>query len=56
VAVSVFGHDVALKIVTLPDGMTRLKPEFDDVDRVARATGKTHADVLAAATKAGESK
>lgn len=56
VAVSVFGHDVALKIVTLPDGTTRLKPEFDDVDRVARATGKTHADVLAAATKAGESK
>ncbi len=38
--VSVFGHEVAIKVSTLPDGSTRMKPEFDDVVRVAEATGK----------------
>jgi uncharacterized protein (DUF111 family) len=54
--VSVFGHDIALKVVTLPDGSQRAKPEFDDVDRIASATGKSHADVRAAAANAGEAK
>lgn len=43
--VSVFGHDVAIKVATLPDGSTRMKPEFDDVVRVAAATGKGVAEV-----------
>jgi hypothetical protein len=55
-SVSVFGHDVSLKVVTLPDGSVRVKPEFDDVDRVAASTGKAHADVYAAAINAGEGK
>lgn len=54
--VSVFGHDVSLKVVTLPDGSERAKAEFDDVDRVALATGKTHAEVRAAATNDGADK
>lgn len=38
--VSVLGYDIALKVATLPDGSSRVKPEFDDVARVAAATGK----------------
>ncbi len=34
-----FGHPVRVKVVILPDGRTRAKPEFDDVLRVAAATG-----------------
>ena len=49
--VTVFGHEVSVKIVTLPDGSERAKPEFEDVDRVANATGKTHAEVRAAAIR-----
>lgn len=54
--VSVFGHEIALKVVSLPDGSHRAKPEFDDVDRIATATGKSHGDVRAAAVSAGELK
>jgi uncharacterized protein (DUF111 family) len=39
---------VGLKVVTLPDGTRRAKPEFDDLARVAAATGRTPADVSAA--------
>lgn len=39
VVVQVEGHDVALKVVTLPDGSQRAKPEADDVQRVASALG-----------------
>lgn len=39
--VSVAGHEVRVKIVTLPDGSTRAKPESDDVVRVAQATGRS---------------
>ncbi len=39
--VSVFGHDVDIKVATLPNGGSRMKPEFDDVIRVAAATGKS---------------
>ncbi|HVZ48029.1 MAG TPA: LarC family nickel insertion protein, partial [Gemmatimonadaceae bacterium] len=41
VSVTVGGHEVAIKIATLPDGSTRIKPEFDDVARVAAATGRS---------------
>ena len=36
VTVSVDGHEVRLKVVTLPDGTERSKPEADDVQRVAQ--------------------
>lgn len=50
-SVEVFGHTVVTKVAALPDGTTRAKPEFDDVDRVAKATGRSHSDVYAEAMK-----
>ncbi|HEX3134953.1 MAG TPA: LarC family nickel insertion protein [Planctomycetota bacterium] len=38
-SVSVHGHEIPLKIVTLPDGSERAKPEADVVLSVARALG-----------------
>ena len=43
--VDVLGHAVRLKIVTLPDGSERAKPEYDDVQQVALATGRRPADI-----------
>ena len=43
--VEVLGHTVRVKIVTLPGGESRAKPEFDDVQRVALATGRRPADI-----------
>jgi pyridinium-3,5-bisthiocarboxylic acid mononucleotide nickel chelatase len=43
--IGVLGHTVRVKIVTLPDGASRAKPEFDDVQRVALATGRRPADI-----------
>jgi uncharacterized protein (TIGR00299 family) protein len=51
--VQVFGHPVALKVVTLPDGSTRAKPEHDDVARVASASGKPAAVVRSEALRQG---
>jgi uncharacterized protein (TIGR00299 family) protein len=47
VTVEVLGHQVAVKVVELPDGTRRAKPEFDDVARVAAATA-TPAEVIRA--------
>jgi len=49
--VTVLGHDVRAKLVTLPNGVRRGKPEFADVQRVALATGRPLQDIsrLAAA-------
>jgi uncharacterized protein (TIGR00299 family) protein len=44
--VSVLGHEIAVKVVSLPDGRRRAKPEFDDVQRVAQATGRTPGDIF----------
>ena len=44
--VSVLGHDIAVKVVRLPDGGRRAKPEFEDVQRVAQATGRTPGDIF----------
>ena len=44
--VTVLGRAVNVKIVTLPDGSTRFKPEFDDVVAVAREMGRTPREVL----------
>lgn len=41
----VLGHSVRVKIVTLPSGERRAKPEFDDVHRVALATGRSAFDI-----------
>ena len=53
--VEVRGHVVRVKVVTLPDGSTRAKPESDDVGRVSAATGMTAREVSDAARSALES-
>lgn len=52
VVVRVEGQEVALKVVTRPDGRRTAKPEADDVQRVAVALGRTMRDVEAAALRA----
>jgi uncharacterized protein (TIGR00299 family) protein len=41
----VLGHQVRVKVVTLSTGECRAKPEFDDVQRVALATGRSAFDI-----------
>ena len=57
--VDVLGHRVRVKRVTLPEGKTREKAEFDDVSAVAAATGRSVAEVselaVAAARRTGQS-
>lgn len=50
--VRVHGEVVRLKVVTLPDGSTRAKPEFDDVRRVAAASGRSLQEIADAARDA----
>jgi uncharacterized protein (TIGR00299 family) protein len=45
-SVSVLGHQIAIKLVALPDGRRRAKPEFEDVQRVALATGRSPGDIF----------
>lgn len=52
--VEVLGHTVRVKRVTLPDATTRAKPEFDDVQRIALATGRLPADIYQLALGAAE--
>jgi uncharacterized protein (TIGR00299 family) protein len=52
VTVDVLGHPLRLKVATLPDGDRRAKPEFDDVQRVALATGRRAADIYQLALSA----
>ena len=52
--VEVDGHAVAVKVVRLPSGLERAKPEFDDVQRVAEATGRPAADIFQDARRAAE--
>jgi uncharacterized protein (TIGR00299 family) protein len=44
--VTVLGQEIAVKVVELPDGRRRGKPEFDDVQRVALATGRSPHDIF----------
>ena len=53
-SVDVLGHAIAVKVVTLPDGSTRGKPEFEDSQRVALATGRPLRDILRLAGDAAE--
>ena len=52
--VNVLGHAVRVKIVDLPEGGSRIKPEYDDVQRVALATGRRPADIYQLALAAAE--
>jgi uncharacterized protein (TIGR00299 family) protein len=52
--VSVLGHDVRIKEVTLPDGGSRAKPELDDVQAVALATERHPLDIYQLALSASE--
>jgi uncharacterized protein (DUF111 family) len=52
-AVSVGGHAVRLKVVDLPGGGSRAKPEFEDVRRVAALLGMPPREVHDAALAAG---
>ena len=52
--VDVLGHPIRLKVVTLPAGGTRAKPEFDDVQRTALATGRRPIDIYHLALGAAE--
>ena len=53
-AVDVLGHQVSVKVVRLPDGRLRSKPEYDDVHRVAVATGRPLSDIFWLASAAAE--
>lgn len=44
--VKVLGHEIAVKVVDAGDGRRRAKPEFDDVQRVALATGRLPHDIF----------
>ena len=44
--VTVLGHEIGIKLVDLSDGRRRGKPEFDDVQRVALATGRSPQDIF----------
>lgn len=52
--VRVLGHDVRVKVATLPNGGQRRKPEYDDLWAVARATGRSLKDVSSLALAASE--
>lgn len=52
--VELAGGRVRVKVAILPNGDRRHKAEFDDVQAVARATGRTAADVAAQAVAAAE--
>ena len=53
-SVTVRGHAVRMKIVALPDGARRVKPEYDDVARLAEVTGITLREAVVAAREAAE--
>jgi uncharacterized protein (DUF111 family) len=52
--VQVLGSPVALKIVRLPNGRVRAKPEFSDVQRVAQQTGRSLRDIFQLAADLAE--
>lgn len=52
--VEVLGHSIRVKRVELPDGTRRVKPEFDDVQRVALATGRPSVAIFQLAADAAE--
>jgi pyridinium-3,5-bisthiocarboxylic acid mononucleotide nickel chelatase len=53
-SVTVLGHEIATKVVRLSDGRRRAKPEFEDVQRVALATGRSPHDIFMLASTEAE--
>ena len=54
IRITILGHEVAAKRVTLPDGRKRTKPEFSDVQCVALATGRPLQDIFRLAAAEAE--
>jgi uncharacterized protein (TIGR00299 family) protein len=52
--VEVLGQPIAVKVVRLPDGSTRCKPEFLDVQRVSEQTGRPLRDIFQLAANQAE--
>jgi uncharacterized protein (TIGR00299 family) protein len=52
--VEVLGHSLSIKVVRLPDGSTRAKPEFSDVQRIAQQTGRPLRDIFQLAADQAE--
>lgn len=52
VTVTVEGRAIRLKEVTLPDGCTRVKPEWDDVQAAAKALGRSAPEMAERARRA----
>jgi hypothetical protein len=52
--VTVLGHSIRAKVVTLPNGRRRAKPELADVERVALATGRPLQDISRLAANEAE--
>jgi len=55
-SVDVDGHAIRLKEVTLPDGSLRVKPEWEDVQRAARAAGRSPLEIAERARRAAETR
>jgi hypothetical protein len=53
-SVDVLGQRIAVKLVTLPDGNRRAKPEFEDVRRASQATGRSVSDIFKLASAEAE--
>lgn len=54
IEVTILGHVIPAKVVTLPDGTRRAKPEFVDVQRVGLATGRPLQDIFRLAAAEAE--
>lgn len=52
--VTVSGQEIRVKVVTLPTGARRAKPEFEDVLRVSQATGEPWATIFREASDLAE--
>ena len=52
--VDVLGHPITVKVVRLPGGGMRAKPEFTDVQRVAQQTGRPLRDIFQRAADQAE--
>ena len=54
IRITVLGHEIMAKLVSLPNGERRAKPEFVDVQRVALATGRPLQDISRLAASEAE--
>jgi len=54
IRITVLGHEISAKVVALPNGSRRAKPEFVDVQRVALATGRPLQDISTLANAEAE--